>query len=456
MKSKTFKHITRWSWGYYLLSMYINLLQLLFYRKIVVEGKKYIPKNEPVIFAPNHQNALMDPLAIVYASGKQIVFLARADIFKIPLLPAIFRWLKILPVYRLRDGSKNLKNNEDTFNAAIKILENKKQLGLFPEAAHNNKRQLLAYKKGVPRIAFQAEEQNDFKLGVKIVPVGIYYSRYNKFRSIIHVRFGKPINVADYIPKYRENTNQGMFQLRDAIKTATEPLVINITNLEFYDMYESLRTLYFKNMAKQLQFKKLNQKNKFIADKMTIHWLDRYANNNPEKFLQLRSMVHLLSKYFHKYNLSYQSISKPKLNIFRLTWNFFLLIVFFPLFLYGFINNFIPYILPKLIVLKIKDMQFHSSVKFVWGLFAIPLFYIIQSAIFWSVTNNLKWSLLYLLSLPVTGMLAQVYHEWFALTRKDALLFKLKKTNRKVYRKIKNLHASIMSYLDEILQTNNQ
>ncbi|MCF8219600.1 MAG: 1-acyl-sn-glycerol-3-phosphate acyltransferase [Bacteroidales bacterium] len=451
MTDKSIKHITRWSITYYIFYLYVKFMHWLFYRKIVVEGKENIPEDEPVIFAPNHQNAVMDPLAVIFTSGQQVVFLARADIFKSKILARIFSWLKILPVYRIRDGADTLKHNTSTFSSAIQVLEHKQPIGLFPEAAHSNKRHLLSFKKGVPRIAFQAEEENNFQLGVKILPIGIYYSRYNKFRSIIHIRYGKPIDVSDFIDEYKENPNKGMNSLRDAMKKATEPLVINITNLEFYDMYESLRTIYFKKVAKRLKFKELNQSNKFIADKMTVKQLDRFGEKEPEKLNKLRDKVKTLYQLTEKYSLSYQSIAKPKLNLFRLVWNSFLLILFFPVFLYGLINNFIPYIIPKILVLKFQDLQFHSSVKFIGGLVLFPLFYLIQTLIVNSFVENGYVSLLYLLSLPVSGLIAQFYHEWFALTRKDVLLYKLKKTDFKNFRKIKDLYNEIMGCMNKVL-----
>lgn len=453
MNDKSIKHITQWSLSYYFFYLYVKFMHWLFYRKIVVEGKENIPDKEPVIFAPNHQNAVMDPLAVIFTSGRQVVFLARADIFKSMILTRIFSWLKILPVYRIRDGADTLKHNNSTFSSAIRVLEHNQPIGLFPEAAHSNKRHLLSFKKGVPRIAFQAEEENNFQLGVKILPVGIYYSRYNKFRSIIHIRYGKPIAVSDFIDEYRENPNKGINSLRDAMKKATEPLVINITNLEFYDMYESLRTIYFKKVAKRLKFNELNQSNKFIADKLTIKQLDLFGQKHPEKINALRDKVHSLYQLARKYKLSYQSIAKPKLNLFRLVWNSFLLILFFPVFAYGLINNLIPYIIPKILVLKFKDLQFHSSVKFIGSLVLFPLFYLIQTLIVNSFVDNGYLSLLYLLSLPISGLIAKFYHEWFFLTRKDILLYKLKKTDFKNFRKIKDLYNNIMGYMDKVLSS---
>ena len=54
----------------------------VFYRKVIVLGRDNINPDHHIIFAPNHQNALMDALAVLFTQKKQLVFLARADIFK--------------------------------------------------------------------------------------------------------------------------------------------------------------------------------------------------------------------------------------------------------------------------------------------------------------------------------------------------------------------------------------
>ena len=271
-----YKHLYRNSFWWSFFGLYVKILHSLFYKNIVVEGKENIPDDCQIIFAPNHQNALMDPLAILFTTNKQIVFLARADIFKKKLLAKFLYFFKILPVFRIRDGKDNLTNNDLTFDIAVRVLENKKYIGIFPEARHNNKRQLLAFKKGIPRLAFMAEEKNNFNLNLKIIPVGIYYSQYNKMRSIIHIRYGEAISVENYKEEYIENQQKAMLSLRNDMKKATSDLTIDIQNLELYDTYESIRTLYVKNLIRKFQLGKLSQINKFKADNITINALNTF------------------------------------------------------------------------------------------------------------------------------------------------------------------------------------
>src|SRR6266498_554685 len=109
------RHLYKYSISYALLKKYVNVIHSLFYSEICIINPENVPDKGPVIFAPNHQNALMDALAILLLVDKQPVFMARADIFKQKTVGAILNFLKIIPVFRIRDGASNLANNTQSF-----------------------------------------------------------------------------------------------------------------------------------------------------------------------------------------------------------------------------------------------------------------------------------------------------------------------------------------------------
>ncbi|HCY01414.1 MAG TPA: hypothetical protein DG754_14855 [Bacteroidales bacterium] len=74
------KEIEQWSRRYYVLKLYVDLC-FKFYFKSTIEGLENIPKDKPIILAPNHQNALMDALAVLCTKTWQPVFVAPAGIF---------------------------------------------------------------------------------------------------------------------------------------------------------------------------------------------------------------------------------------------------------------------------------------------------------------------------------------------------------------------------------------
>ncbi|HZJ21288.1 MAG TPA: 1-acyl-sn-glycerol-3-phosphate acyltransferase, partial [Pricia sp.] len=71
--------------GYRLLKLWIKAGLYLYYGKIKISGLENVPRNEPVLFLPNHQGALMDVLLIVTDCHRKPFFLTRSDVFKRPM-----------------------------------------------------------------------------------------------------------------------------------------------------------------------------------------------------------------------------------------------------------------------------------------------------------------------------------------------------------------------------------
>jgi len=121
---------------YYMIYPYVKAFFFKFYGKVEVHGLENIPRNEPVIFAPNHQNALMDALILLFSAPQDIVFLARADIFNNRALAFFLNSMKMLPVFRQRDGASELGKNVDIFGISVDVLQNRHFLCVMPEGNH--------------------------------------------------------------------------------------------------------------------------------------------------------------------------------------------------------------------------------------------------------------------------------------------------------------------------------
>ena len=148
-------------------------LGLFFYsKKIKVSGRKNIPKKGAVLFAVNHPNGLVDPLYVTTTNIRQNHFLVRAASFKKPIIKKILESLYLMPIYRIRDGIKQLANNEEIFNKCHNILNKKETLMIFPEGSHNYKRTIRPLSKGFTRIIFGALEKHP-ELNITVIPVGI-------------------------------------------------------------------------------------------------------------------------------------------------------------------------------------------------------------------------------------------------------------------------------------------
>lgn len=176
----------------------------------------------------------MEPLAVLNFAPKPPVFLARADIFEKPVFRAILTFLKILPVYRIRDGQSNLAKNNDIFDRSRDVLLDGFPLCLMAEGRHNDRHHLLPMGKGMFRIAGETQ----LKLGdhpLYIVPTGIDFDEYERPYSNLVVNIGKPIPVQPFMKDFRDNEPLALNEMRTALASALSPLMHDIRCEEHYD-----------------------------------------------------------------------------------------------------------------------------------------------------------------------------------------------------------------------------
>ena len=134
----------------------LHFLVVIVYRpKIINENK--IPKDEGVILCANHVHAL-DSAVIVLCSKRQICFMAKEELFKNKFIKWIANLFGVFPV-------KRGKQDIEAMKSSLRVLKEKKILGIFPEGTRNGLAKQVKVKSGAVYMAISA--------GVKIVPVAI-------------------------------------------------------------------------------------------------------------------------------------------------------------------------------------------------------------------------------------------------------------------------------------------
>jgi 1-acyl-sn-glycerol-3-phosphate acyltransferase len=372
----------------------------IFYRKIIILGRENINPDDHLIFSANHQNALMDALAVLFTHKGQPVFLARADIFKRKLIATILYFLKILPVYRIRDGYSTLKANDEIFLKTIDVLKHKNGLVILPEGDHVGFRRLRQLKKGICRVAFQADEATDFSLKIKIIPIGIEYSNYTRFRQVLTVVYGKPIEVSEYYLLYRENHEKALNELRTRISSEMKRLMVHIESEDDYEAIDELRSIINGKYSDDIKNPKLYRDRKLIdrLKQQKVTDLQDY-----DKICTLSVQVKAKAKDL---NLSYRLLAKKKHPLGWLIAGLTGLFITFPVWLFGNIFTLTFLSLPELKIRKTKDLQFHSTIRFGISLALafvfMPVYFIICLVIF----TPWWFAIFIFLTIPVAGIFA--------------------------------------------------
>ncbi|MBP5190760.1 MAG: 1-acyl-sn-glycerol-3-phosphate acyltransferase [Bacteroidales bacterium] len=384
---------------YNILSPLVQFGTRCHYQRFDVRGLENLPTNGAYIIAPCHQQALMEPLAVLNFAPKPPVFLARADIFQKPLFRAILTFLKILPVYRIRDGQSNLSKNNDIFDRSRDVLLDGFPLCLMAEGRHNDRHHLLPMGKGMFRIAGETQ----VKLGdhpLYIVPTGIDFDEYERPYSNLVVNIGKPIPVQPFMDDFKNNEPVALNEMRVALATELSPLMHDIRNEEYYEEIFTLCNVLNRMMRKREGLKNSAWNRFLMRQKISLN-LDKRSAEKDEKFDTLISQTRSYQQRCKRLHLRERAVpdhwSLPTLLLALLPlvllvagvcclpavrWIFLFWLVCYP----------IPFIPTHLITRKlIADSQFRSSVNF--GIrFVLSIIYCIVIGIVMSCTGGMWMS----------------------------------------------------------------
>lgn len=220
---------------YQIIKVVIKVALHLYYGKIVVHGLENVPKDKPVLFLPNHQNALIDPLLIVIDCKRKPFFLTRSDVFKNKFYKSIFKFFQMIPIYRIRDGRDALKKNKEVFENCTALMKNKEALLMFPEANHNQKRRVRSLSKGFTRILFATLDAHP-ELDIQIIPVGLNYKNMVDFPDKAAIYYGEPIGVkTHYNPAEKQAS---VHTIKTIVSESLKSLTTHIESEDHYDIIE--------------------------------------------------------------------------------------------------------------------------------------------------------------------------------------------------------------------------
>lgn len=163
----------------------------------VIDGEK-LPKTGAFILAPNHYSEI-DPVIMgrfMWKLGRVPRFLAKASVFRIPVIGAILRWSGQIPVEREGRG-----RSDSPLKAAQQLVDRELAVIIYPEGSLTRDPDLwpMRGKSGAVRMALTA--------GVPIIPAAHWgtqqiMARYSKKisffpRKTIYCKIGDPVDLSD-------------------------------------------------------------------------------------------------------------------------------------------------------------------------------------------------------------------------------------------------------------------
>ena len=169
-------------------------------------GRKNIPQKNSYIMVSNH-GSLLDPPLLGHALGRNISFMAKAELFKIPLLGFI---IKACGAYPVKRGIVD----KNTIKIACKKLSNDNCIGIFIDGTRQKNGRVNKPKQGAALLAFKNQKL--------LLPVAIVNShRLIRFKffiplfSKIVIKVGKPVQPPQ--SSSRDDLNSLTMHLQDKI-----------------------------------------------------------------------------------------------------------------------------------------------------------------------------------------------------------------------------------------------
>ena len=169
-------------------------------------GRENIPQKDAFIMVSNH-GSLLDPPLLGHALGRNMSFMAKAELFKIPFLGFI---IKACGAYPVKRGIAD----KNTIKTACKKLSNDNSIGIFIDGTRQKNGRVNKPKQGAALLAFKNQKL--------LLPVAIVNShRLIRFKfciplfSKIVIKVGQPIQPPQ--SSSRDDLNSVTMHLRDDI-----------------------------------------------------------------------------------------------------------------------------------------------------------------------------------------------------------------------------------------------
>lgn len=383
----------------------ISVALRLFFRRIEVVGVERVPETGPLLFVLNHPNGLVDPALVFVSLPRRVSFLAKSTLFDNGLGAFVLRTLEILPVYRRIDAEVKLESNSATFENCFELLRRGRCIAIFPEGISHDEPQLQKMKTGAARIALGAVSDPAAPLsGLKIVPVGLYYTSKTSFRSEALIRYGEIFDVGPIeLDPNGEPPRDSVALLTAKIESSLRDVTLNLqteSELDAVLKAEALFSSVFENLIFKQTLTQTVRRLQSLAGKYAL--LER---NDPQKMRALNARLAGYENDLKASGVTTESLSilqHPTRYVFRyLVVRIILLIVFAPLAFVGAFIHSPAYLFSALTgrIFRTHDIDIAgSSSTIVAAIGLMPLTWAVVASILW---YYLGWEIA-LISIPVT------------------------------------------------------
>lgn len=349
--------------------------------------------------------------------------------FNNPSAAKILRFLRILPMVRVRDGIRNVLRNLETMRTISEVLDHDVPYCVFSEGTHRTRHSLLPIKKGIIRTAFTADETMKEGKTIWLVPIGLEYGDYLRYHSTSLMEFGEPINFTEFVRTHPDMVQADIYrQLGAELQSRISSLITYIGDDEDYEAKWALVKMLTAGTKGSL----VEKRNANKAAVATIE--EKFEKDKEGTSILLQKAAIFESKRITN-RLSIYSFGHKRLAL-TVVLKALAAAAMLPYFIFCAVTMLPAWVASAIICARTKDNAFHNSMKMVVKLLLTPLL-----LIGWAIVGfcKLHWAVALaglILAVPAYGF----FYDYLEFIRRFVSDVRLlwKKDLREEFKNIKN------------------
>jgi 1-acyl-sn-glycerol-3-phosphate acyltransferase len=391
----------------------------LFYRRVEASGLENIPREGPVLLVANHNNGLVDPMVVLRALSRPVVFVAKSTLWKIPVLRSILDLLGCVPVVRKKDflegeRAAGPERNEESLQRLGAALDAGCCVLIFPEGRSHSDPRLSELRTGAARALLLS------KRSPVVLPLGLWFSEKETFRSDVLVKVGAPVAPP------AEPTVEAW---TDAMGAALESVTLNADDWKDHEVAAAVEALYGEKVREDFfegEEGLGHVGRSFRVRQLLLGARAALARTHPGDVTSLVRRVRALDHLLRRLSLSFSSLDDPP-PVRTIVWHtakaLAVTVVGFPVAVLGVIAWWVPYRLTGVIASRVpgagKERDQIAFYKLVAGVCLFPPVLALWAAVGWTFAGPLGAALAFVF-LPFAGISSLLFLEYSAWRERQA------------------------------------
>lgn len=407
------------TWIYRFVRFILRAALRLYYTEIELTGRDNVPASGPLLVLANHHNGMVDPMLLIVSSPRQLRFIAKSTLFKIPILAFFMRGMKTIRAYRAQDAGGVRQDNSKLYEAVGDALASGGAISLFPEGKSHDDPALAEFKHGAAKMALEAEARADWKLGLRVQLCGIHFERSRLYRGKALVTIGPTATIDGYRERFAADPRAAVEALTRELQERLSRMVLDADSVELARLADLA-----ERMTRDEEKDDPGLRTKLHRKKLLLDAYERLKESKPDDVDELLRRLRRYDQVLRILHVRDDHVDADYSSGGAVGWAFkttLLLALASPFLAAGTLLNAAPYWLVRFCVfLAGSHIDVRASSGLLVAIVAFPAWYALLGWLAWR--QQIDWRIWapILASGPITGTLAIRWFERWRTLAKEA------------------------------------